>query len=74
MGYVGGRGLLYKYKKAPRRRRVRGQPPPAPPPPLQPYKQVFNNIHKHVRNRIENVISKVKVYARGTKRNSTYTP
>ena len=55
LGYVGGRGLLYKYKKRARRR---NQPPP---PALRDHEVVFNNIHEHVRNRIENVISKVKV-------------
>ena len=57
LGYVGAFGLLVKIKRRPRR--VRGGPRPA----LAVPQRVFNNVHEHVRNRCENVISKVKAHA-----------
>ena len=48
---------MVKIKRRPRR--VRGGPRPA----LTIPQRVFNNVHEHVRNRCENVISKVKGHA-----------
>ena len=57
LGYVGALGLLTKYKR--RRRPARN----APPPPLLPQQQLMNNVHEHVRNRIENIVGRVKRHA-----------
>ena len=61
LGYVGAFGLLTKYKR--RKRRRRGGPRPALLTALTVPQRVFNNVHEHVRNRCENVISKVKNHA-----------
>ena len=57
LGYIGAFGLLVKFKR--RQRRVRRGPRPA----LTRPQRIFNNVHEHVRNRLENVISKVKAHA-----------
>ena len=55
LGYVGALGLVYKFKRVGRRRLTRTQ-------------TIFNNVHEHVRNRIENAVSAVKkhrIFKRG---------
>ena len=56
LGYIGAFGLLVKFKR--RQRLRRGGPRPA----LTAPQRIFNNVHEHVRNRCENVISKVKLH------------
>ena len=47
LGYVGCEGLLHKYKK--------------PKDRVLSYRQVFfNNVHEHVRNRVEQIVSVIK--------------
>ena len=50
-------GILTKYKRRKRRRRGGARPALTVP------QRVFTNVHEHVRNRCENVISKVKNHA-----------
>ena len=57
LGYMGAFGILTKYKRRKRRRRGGARPALTVP------QRVFNNVHEHVRNRCENVISKVKNHA-----------
>ena len=47
LGYVGCLALLYKFKRAGGRALTRPE-------------VYFNNLHEHIRNRIENVVSQVK--------------
>ena len=54
---MGAFGTLTKYKRRKRRRRGGARPALTVP------QRVFNNVHEHVRNRCENVISKVKNHA-----------
>ena len=56
LGYIGAFGLLVKFKRRNRPRRG------GPRPPLTMPQRVFNNVHEHVRNRLENVIGKVKAH------------
>ena len=69
LGYVGGRGLMTKFKRyagLPLTRNQQATRPthvcvrlPLTSPACAP--QLFNNVHEHVRNRIENVIARIKV-------------
>ena len=88
--YGGCAGLLVKFKRRPRgkgkgkgrgrgRGRGRGQGAgaalPPVPPPLTQAEKIFNNIHEHVRNRIETVIRKIKdhkMFARGAAFTGSY--
>ena len=54
LGYVGALGLLFKYKRAARRR---GYPPP---PPLTIHQLFYNNVHEWYRNRVEQIVDVVK--------------
>jgi len=53
LGYVGCIGLITKYKRR-RKNPVTGRLPRA--------SQYYNNVHEHVRNRVENVVGQVKAH------------
>ena len=56
---MGAAGLITKYKKRPRPRRFAGQPQ-QPAPQLTRAQKRFNAVHEATRNRVENVVRKVK--------------